>query len=109
MKHGAQIYGLITFWIWVLISISHSFASRVADASTPASSERGTVTSKKLCSVCHSGRPGETKVGPSLYGILREGSGHPEQSVRQTIADGKGGDLPDPVRLWLGKSHVKGE
>jgi mono/diheme cytochrome c family protein len=35
-------------------------------------------------------RPGEIKGGPSLYGVLREGSGHFEQSVRQAIADGKG-------------------
>jgi mono/diheme cytochrome c family protein len=90
MKHGARIYGLITFWIWVLISISQSFASRVADTSTAASSERGAVTFKKSCSVCHSVRPSETKVGPSLYGILREGSGHSEQAVRQAIAAGKG-------------------
>jgi mono/diheme cytochrome c family protein len=42
----------------------------------------------KSCAVCHSIRAGETKVGPSLYGVLREGSGHSEQAVRQTIAAG---------------------
>ena len=45
---------------------------------------------RKSCSVCHGIRPGETKVGSSLYGLLREGSVHSEQAVRQTIADGKG-------------------
>ena len=43
---------------------------------------------RKSCAVCHSVRAGETKVGPSLYGVLRQGSGHSERAVRQTIAAG---------------------
>jgi mono/diheme cytochrome c family protein len=52
--------------------------------------DRGAAIFRKSCSVCHSIRSGETKVGPSLYGVLREGSGHSEEAVRQVIANGKG-------------------
>jgi cytochrome c2 len=60
-------------------------------AATQASGDRGAAAIfRKSCSACHSIRSGETKVGPSLYGVLREGSGHSEEAVRQAIANGKG-------------------
>jgi len=52
------------------------------------SSARGASVFRKSCAVCHSVRAGETKVGPSLYGVLRQSSGHSQQAVRQTIAAG---------------------
>ena len=66
----------------------HSPASSPLEASPTKSSTRGESVFRKSCDVCHSIRAGETKVGPSLYGVLREGSGHSEQAVRQIIAAG---------------------
>jgi mono/diheme cytochrome c family protein len=71
----------------LVVVISPLFAS---SASTQASCDRGAAIFRKSCSVCQSIRSGETKVGPSLYGVLREGSGHSEEAVRQVIANGKG-------------------
>jgi mono/diheme cytochrome c family protein len=51
---------------------------------------RGAAIFRKSCSVCHSIRSGETKVGLCLYGVLREGAGNSEEAVRQVIANGKG-------------------
>jgi mono/diheme cytochrome c family protein len=90
MKHGARVYLSIAFFTWLVVVISPLFATGSQSASTQASSDRGAAIFRKSCSVCHSIRSGETKVGPSLYGVLREGSGHSEEAVRQIIANGKG-------------------
>jgi mono/diheme cytochrome c family protein len=87
MKHRARVYFPIAFFTWFVVVISPLFAS---SASTQASSDRGAAIFRKSCSVCHGIRSGETKVGPSLYGVLRKGSGHTEEAVRQAIANGKG-------------------
>jgi mono/diheme cytochrome c family protein len=87
MKPRARVYLHIAFFTWLVVVISPLFAS---SASRQASGDRGAAIFRKSCSVCHSIRSGETKVGPSLYGVLREGSGHSEEAVRQVIADGKG-------------------
>jgi len=87
MKNGAYA---LAFLNSLIIVFSQSFAGNPPNAATQASSDRGVAIFRKSCSVCHSIRSGETKVGPSMYGVLREGSGHSEQAVRQAIADGKG-------------------
>jgi mono/diheme cytochrome c family protein len=87
MKRDAHKYYVMACLVFTL---APSFASSSSDSSTPASSERGTIIFRKSCLVCHSVRSGETKVGPSLYGILRERSGSSEETVRQAIANGKG-------------------
>ncbi len=87
MKHRARVYLHIAFFTWLVVVTSPLFAS---SASTHASSDRAPAIFRKSCSVCHSIRSGDTKVGPSLYGILREGSGYSEEAVRQVIANGKG-------------------
>jgi len=87
MRHRARVYLQIAFFTGLVIVISPLFRS---SASTQASGDRGAAIFRKSCSVCHSIRSGETKVGPSLYGVLRQGSGHSEESVRQVIANGKG-------------------
>lgn len=76
----------------VSVSCAHqdSFASSTRRESSGESSARGASLFRKSCAVCHGIQPGETKVGPSLYGVLREGSGHSEEAVRQVIANGKG-------------------
>jgi|SRR5579859_4433127 len=89
MRHSPRICDSIPFLVWSAI-IFAPFASRSHNVSTQASNDRGAAIVRKSCAVCHSVRPGETKVGPSLYGVLREGSGHSQQAVRQAIADGKG-------------------
>ncbi len=88
MRYSARICGFIAFLVWP--AILFAFASSFHNPSTQASSDRGAAVFRKSCAVCHSVRPGETKVGPSLYGVLRDGSGHSEQAVRQAIAEGKG-------------------
>jgi mono/diheme cytochrome c family protein len=90
MKHGARAYLSVAFFTALVVVISPFFATGSPRPSTQASSDMGAAIFRKSCSVCHSIRPGEAKVGPSLYGALREGSGHSEQAVRQAIADGKG-------------------
>ena len=90
MRYSARIRDFIAFLVWSAILFAPSFASRFHNASTQASNDRGAAIVRKSCAVCHSVRPDETKVGPSLYGVLREGSGHSQQAVRQAIADGKG-------------------
>jgi mono/diheme cytochrome c family protein len=87
MMHRARVYFPIAFFTWSVVVISPLFAS---SASMQASSDRGTAIFRKSCSVCHGIRSGETKVGPSLYGVLREGSGYSEEAVRQVISNGKG-------------------
>jgi mono/diheme cytochrome c family protein len=86
----AGIHGLAAVLIMLSAVYCSSFAIQSAAVATQASLEQGTAIFRKSCSVCHSVRRGETKVGPSLYGILKDGSGHSEQSVRQAIAAGKG-------------------
>jgi mono/diheme cytochrome c family protein len=75
----------------VLGSSAHlqSFA-RAGQEPSGESSARGMSMFRKSCSVCHSVRSGEIKVGPSLYGVLRESSGRSEHKVRETILEGKG-------------------
>ncbi|HET9743576.1 MAG TPA: cytochrome c [Terriglobales bacterium] len=63
------------------------------------SPKSGSVIFRKSCSVCHSVHKGETKVGPSLYGELREGSGHSEEHVRQVIIEGQGTMPPFKEKL----------
>lgn len=50
----------------------------------------GAAIFRKSCALCHSMRPGEVKIGPSLAGVLRRGSDKSDQAARQIIADGKG-------------------
>jgi mono/diheme cytochrome c family protein len=86
MKNGAYA---VAFLGALIIIFSQSFAGNPPNAATQASSDRGVTIFRKSCSVCHNIRSGETKVVPSLCGVLRERSGLPEQAVRQAIADGK--------------------
>jgi mono/diheme cytochrome c family protein len=90
MKHEARVYLSIAFFTWLVVVISPLFATGSQSASSQASSGRGPAIFRKSCLVCHSIRSGETRVGPSLYGVLREGSEHSEEAVRQVIANGKG-------------------
>jgi mono/diheme cytochrome c family protein len=90
MRHGPRVYLSIAFFTSLTVVISPLFATGSQTTSIQASSDRGAAIFRKSCSVCHSMRPKEAKVGPSLYGALREGSGHSERVVRQAIADGKG-------------------
>jgi mono/diheme cytochrome c family protein len=87
MKHRARVYLPVALFTWLVVVISPLFAS---SASTQASSGRGAAIFRKSCSVCHSIRSGETKVGPSLYGVLGEGSGRSEETAQLVIANGKG-------------------
>lgn len=88
MKSNARNYAPAFFSL--LVVFLQSFASSSPNASAQASKDRGSAIFRKSCSVCHSIRSGDTKVGPSLYGVLREGSGHSEEDVRQAITNGKG-------------------
>ena len=90
MKHDARKYVVMTCLVSLPIVFAQSSADRAPNATTQASSDHNAAIFRKSCSVCHSIRPGETKIGPSLYGVLREGSGHSEQAIRQAIANGKG-------------------
>lgn len=90
MKQGARVHLSRAVFTSLVVVVSALFATGSQSASTQASSDRGPAIFRKSCSVCHSIRPGETKVGPSLCGVLREGSGHSEEAVRQLIANGKG-------------------
>jgi mono/diheme cytochrome c family protein len=102
MKNGA--YALAFFGALIII-FSQSFAGNPPNAATQASSDRGVTIFRKSCAVCHNIRSGETTVGPSLYGVLREGSGLPEQAVRQAIADGKGAMPAFKTKLEPGEIH----
>lgn len=77
---------IVLLMLWPTITLQGN-SSRVAKQPTNA---RGAAIYRKSCSVCHSVEQGETKVGPPLYGVLRDGSGHSEQSVRQIVVQGKG-------------------
>jgi len=90
MKHNARKYVCIAGLVSLPVAFTLSFASSPPIAFGHASSDRGTAIFRKSCSVCHSVRSGETKVGPSLYGVLRDGSGRSEETARQAIANGKG-------------------
>ena len=66
-----------------LVSLPVLFAPSATSTLNPsaeATGDRGTAIFRKSCSVCHSAHSGETKVGPSLCGVLREGSGRSEGS-----------------------------
>jgi mono/diheme cytochrome c family protein len=89
MKRRVRLYFSIVLFTLSMFVISQWFRTS-ASASPPASSDRGSAIFRNSCSVCHSIRPGETKVGPSLHGVLREGSGRSEETVRQVITNGKG-------------------
>jgi hypothetical protein len=71
MKHWARVYLSIAFFPSLVVVISPLFATGFPSASTQASSDRGAAIFRKSSSVCHRIRPGETKVGPSLYEVLR--------------------------------------
>jgi mono/diheme cytochrome c family protein len=86
MKHRARVYLHIAFFTWLVVVTSPLFAS----SATHPCSDRAPAILRKSCSVCHGIRSGETKVGPSWYGVLREGSGYSEEAVRQVVANGKG-------------------
>jgi mono/diheme cytochrome c family protein len=88
MGHSARLYFIAL--LTPLAVVSPFSAASSPNASTQTSGDQGSAIFRKSCSVCHGIRRGETKVGPSLYGVLREGSGHSEQAVRQAITDGKG-------------------
>ncbi len=88
MKRGAR--GSIAFFTSLVVVISPLFATGSQSASTKASSDKGSSIFRKSYSLSHSIHSGEIKVGPSLYGVLREGSGHTEEAVREVIANGKG-------------------
>jgi mono/diheme cytochrome c family protein len=90
MRYSPRIRDFISFLAWSAILFTPCVASSSQNASAQTSSDRGAAIFRKSCAVCHSVRPGEAKVGPSLHGVLREGSGHSEQAVQQAIADGKG-------------------
>lgn len=89
MRYNPRIRDFISFLAWSAILFTPCVASSSQNASAQTSSDRGSAIFRKS-RFCHSVRPGEAKVGPSLYGVLREGSGDSEQAVRQAIADGKG-------------------
>ena len=94
--HGeALMKPIIGKYVFVasLVSLPVLFAPSATSTLNPsaeATGDRGTAIFRKSCSVCHSAHSGETKVGPSLYGVLREGSGRSEEAVRQVIANRKG-------------------
>jgi mono/diheme cytochrome c family protein len=89
MKHDARKYVVMACLVSLPILFVPSSATSAPNASTQASSDRGAAIFRKSCSVCHSVHSGETKVGPSLYGVLSEGSGRSEETVRHAITDGK--------------------
>jgi mono/diheme cytochrome c family protein len=91
MKRNLRTYASLAGLALVSSLYQHSFARNPLEGSSRKSSTRGASLFRKSCAVCHSVRPGETKVGPSLYAVLRQDSGNSEQAVRQTIAAGKAG------------------
>ena len=50
----------------------------------------GATVFRKSCSVCHSLRTGERRMGPSLAGVLRGRRSSREQTVLEIIVTGKG-------------------
>jgi len=86
MKRNLRNYASLVSLVVVSILYPQSLARNAPQVASPKSSPRGASVFRKSCAVCHSVRAGETKVGPSLYGVLRQG--HSEQAVRQTIAAG---------------------
>ena len=93
MKAGGGISALVCL-VWLFVAISHlGAATSPAEAKPDSTAARGQTIFRKSCLACHSVHPGETKVGPSLAGICREGGGLSEPVVRQIIREGKG-DMP---------------
>jgi hypothetical protein len=89
MKHEARIYLSIAFFTWLVVVISHCLrpAPKALLRKHRAAEDLPFFENR---AVCRSIRSGETRVGPSLYGVLQEGSGHSEEPVRQVIANGEG-------------------
>ena len=91
MKRNVAKYIFLAVLVLAWSAYRPSFASSSPrQVSSGESSARGASLFRKSCAVCHSVQPGETKVAPALYGILRKGSEHSEPAVRQTIGEGKG-------------------
>lgn len=59
------------------------------DASQNQQSVEGAQIFKNSCSVCHSLKPGVTKTGPSLSGVLRSPTPASQRHIRSVIANGK--------------------
>jgi len=70
MKHDARKYIVMTCLVSLPIVFAPSSADRARNATTQASSDHGAAIFRKSCSLCHRIHPGETKVGPFLYGVL---------------------------------------
>jgi hypothetical protein len=87
MKHRARVYFPIAFFTCLMVVISPLFAS---SASTQASSDRGAAIFENLVPSAMASAQVKPKLAPSLYGVLREGSEHSEETVRQVIANGEG-------------------
>ena|SRR6266481_6377769 len=90
MKIRLPNYLVTTCSVTSLVILSQCFALSSSNDSAQGTSNRGWVGFQKSCSMCHGVRQGETKVGPTLYIILKSGSGRSEKMVRQTIENGKG-------------------
>lgn len=84
-RDGACI-GLVFCWLAATAVLCQNSPNKPRNGSP----ESGLTIFRKSCSVCHSIHQGQTKVGPPLYGELRAGSGHSEQTVRHIVIDGKG-------------------
>jgi len=89
MKNLGQRDILLAFIFASLTVCSDAFVAKNS-VDSPQAADHGATIFRNSCSVCHSTRSDETKVGPSLYGVLRKGSSNSERVVRQIVADGKG-------------------
>jgi mono/diheme cytochrome c family protein len=88
MKRNRRSYASLASLVLLSTLCQHSLARNPREGSSRKFNTRGAALFRKSCAVCHSVRPDETKVGPSLYAVLREASGYSEPAVRQTIAAG---------------------
>jgi len=88
MKRNLRNYASLVGWAVVSVLFPGSLARNPLQVASRKTSPRGASVFRRSCAVCHGLRAGESKAGPSLYGVLRQGSGHSEQAVRQTIAAG---------------------
>lgn len=86
MKRNIANYIFISELVLMLFTYQRSFSLGTARVSSADASAQF----RKSCAVCHSTQRGETKIGPSLYGVLRKGSGQSEESIRKIIEEGKG-------------------
>ena len=93
MKHGARIYLSIAFFNSLVMVLVPLLATGSPSASGQASSDRGAaIFSKIVLRQRHSIRPGEIKVGPSLDGVPREGSGTLRMRYGRQLRMAKGRD-----------------